>query len=48
MVEDDAMVRAHAVVVHHGRLDAGVVRLSKPCRRQELAAKLRLGLRKEG
>jgi signal transduction histidine kinase/CheY-like chemotaxis protein len=35
-------------VVHHGRLDAGVVLLSKPYRRQELAAKLRLVLREDG
>jgi hypothetical protein len=32
-------------VVHHGRLDAGVVLLSKPYRRQELAEKLRYVLR---
>jgi signal transduction histidine kinase len=34
-------------VVHHGRLDAGVVLLSKPYRRQELAEKLRYVLRAE-
>ncbi|MDO9500320.1 ATP-binding protein [Falsiroseomonas sp.] len=34
-------------VVHHGRLDPGVVLLSKPYRRQELAEKLRLVLRTE-
>ncbi|MGG5888183.1 ATP-binding protein [Falsiroseomonas sp. HC035] len=34
-------------VVHHGRLDAGVVLLSKPYRRQELAEKLRVVLRPE-
>jgi hypothetical protein len=28
-------------IVHHGRLDKGVELLSKPYRRQELAAKLR-------
>ncbi len=32
-------------VVHHGRLDPGVVLLSKPYRRQELAEKLRFVLR---
>jgi signal transduction histidine kinase len=35
-------------VVHHGRLDPGVVLLSKPYRRQELAEKLRYVLRPEG
>jgi signal transduction histidine kinase len=35
-------------VVHHGRLDAGVVLLSKPYRRQELAEKLRLVLEPGG
>jgi signal transduction histidine kinase/CheY-like chemotaxis protein len=35
-------------VVHHGRLDAGVVLLSKPYRRQELAEKLRLVLAGQG
>ncbi|NKC29768.1 ATP-binding protein [Falsiroseomonas selenitidurans] len=34
-------------VVHHGRLDPGVVLLSKPYRRQELAEKLRQVLRTE-
>ncbi|MGK7862801.1 ATP-binding protein [Falsiroseomonas sp. E2-1-a4] len=34
-------------VVHHGRLDPGVVLLSKPYRRQELAEKLRFVLRTE-
>jgi PAS domain S-box-containing protein len=32
---------AESAIVHHGRLDAGVQLLSKPYRRQELAAKLR-------
>ncbi|WP_439596860.1 ATP-binding protein [Falsiroseomonas sp.] len=35
-------------VVHHGRLDPGVVLLSKPYRRQELAEKLRHVLRTAG
>ncbi|MGX9962378.1 ATP-binding protein [Roseomonas sp. F4] len=35
-------------VVHHGRLDPGVVLLSKPYRRQELADKLRYVLRPAG
>ncbi len=32
---------AESAIVHHGRLDAGVQLLSKPYRRQELAAKVR-------
>ncbi len=35
-------------VVHHGRLDPGVVLLSKPYRRQELAEKLRFVLQAAG
>jgi len=41
---------ARNAIVHHGRLDAGVQLLSKPYRRQELAAKVRqvLGRTREG
>ena len=31
-------------IIHHGRLDAGVLLLSKPYRRQEMAAKVRKAL----
>jgi PAS domain S-box-containing protein len=39
---------AEDAIVHHGRLDPGVELLAKPYRRQELAAKVRLVLDRDG